>query len=427
MFSALRSAPALPTLLLWLAATSPVRADGFQEASGVNLTADEGFGARHSGMATTFSGFQRDANAVANSPAGINDVDDFAFATAHAEKFGEAKYDDFAVLIPFEARSTLGVGLARYGVSDIEYRDGTHPFQSQPDGLFSAADYLVVAGFARRWGGLDAGINLHMLYRQLDQDGFGVRSDAMVQYTWDGLVPTTMQRGVGTAGRMRVAALIKGLLPSSARWESGYAEYESPDVQLGASFRIPLPYFYGTWEVAGQTEGLLRKAAKSQSETNGATLFEDPTKNLAMSNFGTEFLFDFGLALRFGLSQLDLSGDAASATTFGIGYNWRGIAGIDYSFTPHADLLASHRISLQVTPSFRNFHGRGFRAQGKPSVAVRRMETSAPPPPAAEPTRAAPEKTAPPSSGASPAPAPEPEKKPAQPEPDGKEILEQDE
>jgi hypothetical protein len=398
------------------------RADDFTEASGVNLSAEEGFGARHSGMATTFAGFQRDANAVANSPAAMNDVDDFTFATAHAEKFGEAKYDDFALLVPFEARSTMGLGVARYGVSDVEYRSGTHPFQSQPDGLFSTADYLMVAGFARRWGDdrmglIDVGANLHLLYRQLDQDGIGTRADAMVQYTWERLY--------------RIGALMKGLLPSTAKWESGYAEYESPDIQVGVAAKFPAPYFYGTLEVAYQTEGLFQRRAKSQIKLTGAPVYGDMRDVLAQGNAGAEFLFDFGLSVRFGFTELYLSRDPASLTTFGIGYNWRGIAGLDYSFTPHPDLLASHRISLQFTPSFPKFKGRGFRgrasAPGNPAdvktmPVPARIETSAQPastPPAA-PASAPPSGEKPQSS-----PAPETEKSPA--DNSGKEILEQEE
>ncbi|MEO7427359.1 MAG: hypothetical protein ABI036_19385, partial [Fibrobacteria bacterium] len=115
--------------------------DGVNEAVGVNQTLDQGFGARQSGMAVTFSAFQRDADAVANAPAAMNDVDDFTFSTAHAEKFGEAKFDNFAFLFPFESHSTLGLGLSRYGVSGIESRpENSDPFASQPAGIFSVAD-----------------------------------------------------------------------------------------------------------------------------------------------------------------------------------------------------------------------------------------------------------------------------------------------
>jgi hypothetical protein len=318
--------------------------DGWNEAAGVNLSADEGFGARHSGMSLTFAGFQTDANAVTNAPAGMNDVDDFTFSTAHSERFGEAKFDDVALLVPLDPRSTLGIGLSRYGVSDIErYPEGVNPLVSQPTGHFSVADYLVAASFARA--------TLHLLYRRLDQDGFGMRADAMAQYTWDDF--------------LRVSALVKGAIPSAATWESGYSEYESPDIHLGISFRRPAPYFYGTLQAGYQTEGLLQKRAKSIGDDFGERFFSDPAATLQAGNLGLEFLFDFGVAVRFGLAEIGMGGGTLSAATFGVGYAWKNILGLDYSFAPHPDLQSSHRISLQFTPAFPRFDGRRFRTGGK--------------------------------------------------------------
>lgn len=406
-----------------LPAAADEDADGWNEATGVNLTLDEGFGARHSGMAVRFAGFQTGADAVANAPAAMNDVDDFTFSTAHAERFGEAKYDHFALLVPFEARSTLGIGVSRYGVSNIDLRpDDVKSLDPQPVGLFSIADYQVVAAFARRWGNLDVGGNLNLLYRQLDQDGFGMRADAMVQYTVDGV--------------WRVGALLKGLIPSSAAWESGYAEYEPSDLHLGIAARIPAPYFYGTLQAAYQTEGLFQKRGKSMHKVMGSRFHEAPVDHLLLGDAGIEFLFDFGLAARFGLSEIRLGSDVLESAAFGIGYTWRNILGLDYSFAPHPDLLASHRIALQFTPAFPRFNGRGFRpgrkeaakpapvrpsvvmpAADEPGVELREVleKPPIPPPPAAPaaPAPPAPSPAAVPAPAASPSPgegvAPAPE------------------
>ncbi len=323
--------------------------NGLNEAVGVNQTLEEGFGARQSGMAVTFAAFQRDADAVANAPAAMNDVDDFTFSTAHAEKFGEAKFDNFAFLLPFESHSTLGLGLSRYGVSGIDSRPpDSDPLQSQPAGVFSVADYLVVGSFARRWGGLDLGVDLNLLYRHLDQDGLGMRADAQALYTVD--------------ERFRFGALLKGAIPSSARWQSGYAEYEAPELYLGAAARFPAPYFYGTLETDWQSEGVFHQGAKSAVNLNGGTAYKNPGDFLAASNVGLEFLFDFGMALRFGLNELSKH-SFTDVATFGIGYDWKHILGLDYSFSPHPGLLSTHRISLQFTPAFPKFSGRGFRPQ----------------------------------------------------------------
>ncbi|HLP40501.1 MAG TPA: hypothetical protein VK465_03250, partial [Fibrobacteria bacterium] len=318
---------------------------GWKEAAGVNLTLEEGFGARHSGMGITFAGFQTDANAAANAPAGMNDLNDFTLSTAHAERFGEAKFDDFALLVPFEARSTLGLGIARYGVSDVETRDDVDPVgnRGDPDGYFTVADYLVTTAFARRWGGLDLGASLHLLYRQLDQNGVGMRADAMAQYTFQ--------------DRYRISALLKGLAPSAAAWESDWREYEPTDLHVGIAARIPAPYFYGTLQAAWQSEGLFQMRAKSASDAYGSRFYSNPLKTLQAGNVGLEFLFDFGLTARIGITELLYASEIPSNLAFGVGYVWRRTLGVDYSFAPHPDLLASHRISLQFTPDFPRFTG----------------------------------------------------------------------
>lgn len=342
--------------------------DGWNEAAGVNLTLEEGFGARHSGMAISFAGFQADANAVANAPAAMNDVDDFTFSTAHAEKFGEAKFDDLSLIVPFESRSTLGLGISRYGVSGIDLRpEGVSPLESQPVGQFSIADYLVVAGFSRRWGDLDLGASFNFLYRQLDQDGFGMRADAMAQYTWN--------------RNFRVGALVKGIIPSSATWESGYSEYEAPDLHLGVAARFPAPYFYGALQAAYQTEGMFQQRAKAQAEAIGSRLHQAPFEALKAGNAGLEFLFDFGLVVRFGLSELRFASEALSSAAFGLGYTWKKVLGLDYSFAPHPDLLATHRIALQFTPAFPKFNGRNFRpGQDEPAGNGKSSANPVPPP-----------------------------------------------
>jgi hypothetical protein len=328
--------------------------DGLHEAVGVNLTADQGFGARQSGMAITFPAFQRDADAVVNSPAGMNDVDDLTFSTAHAERFGEAKFDDFAFLFPFEANSTFGLGLSRYGISDIDLRpQGSDPLRAEPEGHFSIADYLIAGSFARRWGGFDAGVDLNVLYRHQDQDGLGIRGDAQAQYTWN--------------ERFRVGALLKGLIPSSARWESGYAEYEATELYFGGAALIPAPYFYGTLQAAWQSEGVFHETAKSAAELNGKAIYQDPLKFLATGNLGLEFLFDFGLSARFGLNEISKK-SFTDVLAFGVGYNWRHILGLDYSFTPHPGLLSTHQISLQFTPAFSRFDGRYYRPDSRKKI-----------------------------------------------------------
>jgi hypothetical protein len=368
-----------------------------EQASGVNLTADEGFGARHLGMALTRAGFAKGADAAVNAPASMNDVNDFTFMTSHAEQFGLARFDNFALLVPWHAQSTLGFGVARYAVSGIEQRGETvgQP-SSEPDALFDASDWDVTGAFARRFAvgsdAVDVGGTVHILRRQLDQGGLGMRGDAMAQYTYD--------------GRLRGGAYIRGLVPSMARWESGYSEYEAPEAVLFVAMRKDVPYFYGSLEAGFETPGLLQPGARSSRSVDGARGITDPASALATSKVGAEFNFNFGLSLRAGFDEL-APGAWASSARLGMGYDWRHILAIDYAFAAHPYLGESHRIALRFTPSFPKFEGRGFRPASSVSVRERLRPTYPSPyvPGESEGTRAAPADTnaaAPAASSASP-------------------------
>jgi hypothetical protein len=150
------------------------------------------------------------------------------------------------------------------------------------------------------------------------------------------------------------------------------------------------------------------------------------------------------MAVRVGMTEL-APHSVATTTTYGIGYDWRHIVGIDYSFTPHPDLLSTHRVSLQFTPAFPKLNGRGFRPHPAPAPASARPVESVPPEegeieepasppaspaPASAPNAAVPAAPAAPAAGP-PAPANAQPAAPApqtpQPAPAGeKEILEED-
>jgi hypothetical protein len=319
-----------------------------EQTSGANLTASEGFGARQQGMAVQRAGFAQGADAVVNAPASMNDVNDFTFSTGHAEQFGMARFDNFALLVPWHAQSTLGLAVARYSVTGIpEYgADYDHGTESDPDGLFNAADWMVTGAFARRFGEFDVGGAVHLLRRQLDQSGLGMRGDLMGQYTYD--------------RRYRFGAYVRGALPSTAAWEEGLTEYEVPEASLFVSGLWPLPYFYGSLQAALETPGILQYGGRSSSRLEGERGVTDPVSVIQTSRVGAEFNFDFGLSLRAGFNELAPSAWGSSAR-LGMGYNWRNILGIDYAFSAHPYLDQSHRVSLRFTPSFPRFEGRNFR------------------------------------------------------------------
>ena len=324
---------------------------GLEEATGVNLTADESFGARRQGFALMRAGFETSSDAAINAPASMNDVNDLTFSSGHAERFGAADFDCASLLIPVDAYGTLGFGLARYAVGGIEIRPAGAVQATDPE-LFTAADWMVSGSFSRRLGGLDLGGTLHVLYRKLDQDGYGLRADAMAQYTF--------------IERFRVGAFLRGLVPSISTWESGYSEYEPSDLLVFSAARWALPYFYGNLQAGWESPGLFQLGGKSSRVESGRRAFTNPGELFAASNLGAEFLFDFGLSLRAGLEGLDPK-DAEGALRMGVGYNWRNIVGVDYAYSSHPRLSNSHRVAIRLTPSFPRFEGRGFRPKAKGS------------------------------------------------------------
>lgn len=349
------------------------------QATGVDLTVDEGFGARQQGMGLTRAGFQDGADAVINAPASMNDVDDFTISTTHLEQFGNAAdFDNAAVLIPWNATGTLGLAIARYAVSGIELRPAGD-INIVPDGVFTTSDWLIAGSLARRWGGLDIGATVDLLYRDLgDQVGAGLRADGMAEYTF--------------SGQYRVGVFISGLVPATAAWESGTTEYELPDASSFVSGRWDLPYFYGSLEASFETPELFELGARSATGLQGDRAITDPLSLLETSSLGAEFRFNFGLCLRAGLgSGLDPS-TASSTLRLGVGYGWRNILGVDYAFTTSQDLGDSYRLSLWWTPVFSRFDGRGFRPKSPRQAssytpAPQSSESSEPsaPPPSQQP------------------------------------------
>ncbi|HLU69288.1 MAG TPA: hypothetical protein VKZ88_00810, partial [Fibrobacteria bacterium] len=248
--------------------------------------------------------------------------------------------------------STLGLAVATYAVSDVELHLTDAP--TAPDGYFNTSDWMVTGSFSRRYGpadgALDIGGSLHLLRRQLDQSGLGMRGDAMIQYTHD--------------QRLRAGAYVRSLIPSTAAWSEGHTEYELPEAALFVAWRKPVPYFYGTLDAGFETPGLLQRGARSASRLEGERGVTDPVSALKTSKIGAEFNFDFGLSLRAGLDELAPS-SWASSTRLGMGYNWRGIVALDYAFAAHPYLDESHRVALRFTPAFPNFEGRNFRPGGR--------------------------------------------------------------
>jgi len=302
------------------------------------MTINEGFGARQMALGNSFLGMSGDGTFLVNHPAALNDASQLEFTLGHTQKFFLSSYDDISAVFPIDDFNTLAFGLSRFGGESQGNTNSKIPEFTE----INTSDYLFVSALAKRWNNLDVGVNLSLLYRYIDQKGFGMRSDLSTRYTF--------------RENFLISILYKGLIPSTSRWESEHWEYEPSDIYLGTGLVIPSQYFYGIFNFAFQTEGIFQIHAKSSVVSEGGRIYESPEEIFLTGNFGLEYVSLSGLILRFGMNEFR-SGFFRSSPSFGLSYNYKNIITLDYSFRNHLELDGSHRISITVDPYFGRASG----------------------------------------------------------------------
>ncbi len=334
--------------ILFFIAVAFVSVSSAGQAQGVNLSADEGLGARYSALSNTALGMSGGVTSLAYFPAAMNDNQHISLNLGHMSKFSNASLDHFGMIFPLDSLHTLGFALARFEADGIELNP-SFP-QSHNTSTFSAVDYVIIGAVSRRWGEFDAGFNIHLLYRDLDQLGVGIRGDLGLRYKF--------------LKYFIASGLIKGAIPSSTRWESEYLEYEQTDCYLGFGTVLPSQYFYGTFNLAIQTKGLISEGAKSQAGVDGGSFVDNPVAFLLNSNAALEYSLNMGVHLRLGLPELNGRG----RPSFGFGYLYRGFFSLDYSLQMHPELTNSHRIAFTFFPGRAGNFISSQWGQNQPSV-----------------------------------------------------------
>ncbi len=326
---------------------------GFEEASGVNLTSSEGFGARYFGMGQNFLGLPGDGTSLNFHPAGLAEASQTWVSLGHTQKFWNSSYDDISAVLPLDTVNTIAMGFSRYGAQSFYAEEGSELTQDFTE--LNVSDYLWVTAFSRRWKSLDLGANLQILLRNLDQKGLGMRGDFSAQYYF--------------LNRYRVAALLQGLIPSNTRWESSYWEYQPSDLYLGAGGQWPIPYFYGNVSLAIQTKGLFQRHSKSSVAEEGGRIYQEPADVFKTSGLAFEYDSYYGISLRMGIAEFRRTFSRMTAA-FGLSYNFRDLVRLDYGVQTHESLTASHRISLSMNPFFRTKSNSFVRSKRAPIVKM---------------------------------------------------------
>jgi hypothetical protein len=257
---------------------------------------------------------------------------------SHTAYYEDTKYDYASMVIPLPGNQGLGVSFSRFGADDIPYiREGDPLPEGTDYNTLSIADWVFSVAWGRRIiDRLDLGLAFHVLYRDMDQSGWGFRGDASARYQ--------------IKDDFYVSGLLKGWTSSAASWESGEFEYSAPEFYLALSYGLPVRYLYGKFNFYWQSAGFFHHESRNldfeEDTKSGERIWEDPLDWLSGGRGGVEFSFDFGLKLRVGLSSFT----TFKSVTAGAGLTIAKFLVVDYAFESHPVFSPVHRVSVNFSP-----------------------------------------------------------------------------
>lgn len=314
------------------------QAFAMDRVSGANATLDIEPGARSAALGSATMAVDGDYLGLVSNPYQLSGIR-YGWANfSHTAYFEDTQYDFASAAVSLGEGQGLGVSFARFGADDIPYiREGEPVPEGSDYNTLSYADWMFSVTFGRRiMDRLDIGVGFHGLYREMDQTGWGFRGDAGIRYR--------------LVDKLFVSGLLKGWTSSAVTWKSGEVEYSSPELYLAASYSLPVSYLYGTLGLYWQSAGWLHHEARAldfdTDEDSGGRLWDDPVDWLSGGRGGVEFIFDFGLSLRAGLSSFS----TLKSVTAGAGLVVAKFLRVDYAFESHPVLSPVHRVSISISP-----------------------------------------------------------------------------
>lgn len=305
---------------------------------GANATLDIEPGARSAALGSATMAVDGDYLGLMSNPYQLANVN-YAWASfSHTEYYEDTKYDFASAVVPLGEGQGLGISFSRFGADDIPYIKEGEPLPEGSDyNTLSIADWVFSATFGRKLTNrLELGIGFHGLYRDMDQTGWGFRGDAGLRFR--------------AVDELYVSGLLKGWTSSATSWESGEFEYSSPEFYIAASYGLPISYLYGRLNLFWQGAELLHREARDMDfetdKSRGKRVWENPLDWLSGGHGGLEYVFDFGLSLRAGLSSFT----TFESVTAGAGLVIAKFVKIDYAFESHPVLSPVHRVSVSISP-----------------------------------------------------------------------------
>jgi hypothetical protein len=347
-----------PLVAVALVCTAPLCA--MDRVTGANATLDIEPGARSAALGSATMAIDGDYLGLMSNPYQLSGVRYTWASFSHTAYYEDTKYDYASVVTPLSEGQALGISFSRFGADDIPWVKEGEPL---PEGsnykTLSIADWVLGISWGRNiTERLSVGAAFNLLYRDMDQTGWGFRGDAGLRYR--------------TIDQLYLAAFLKGWTSSAVKWESGTTEYSAPEFYVAASYFLDIPYLYGALGLYWQGAGLLHAEARDleleTDEDRGEPVWKDPLDWLSGGRGGLEFLFDFGLSVRLGLASFTTLG----SVTAGAGLVVAKFFKIDYAFESHPELSAVHRVSVSVSPYLFGHNDESARPRLSPAEAARR-------------------------------------------------------
>ena len=294
---------------------------------GANNSLDAPQGAKSAAVGTVTLPVLNDLPSLAQNPLQLSKLEKLSLAFTHVAYFEETSYNGVVMAVPLKDAGALGFAVSRFGASDIPYiKEGEPLPEGDEYNTLSISDLLFTTAWGKNFGKWNLALSLHLLKRELDQSGWGFRSDVAAGYEF--------------SKKFTLSGFVKGWTSSAVKWESGYFEYSSPEAYAAFRFREPFPYFYGNMNIYWQSTGILH--SESEKETRA---WKNPIDWFLASNAGLEFETDYSFSLRAGLVKIS----DANSLTLGAGINPISWLLADYAFQMHSELSSVHRISIAVS------------------------------------------------------------------------------
>lgn len=347
-----------PLVVVALACSLPLCA--MDRVSGANATLDIEPGARSAALGSATMAVDGDYLGLMSNPYQLSGVRYTWASFSHTAYYEDTKYDYASVVMPLGEGQGLGVSVSRFGADDIPWIKEGEPLPEGGDyRTLSVADWVLGVSYGRRiTDKLSAGASFNLLYRDMDQTGWGFRGDVGLRYN--------------VVDQLFLSTFLKGWTSSAVTWESGTTEYSDPELYLAASYFLDVPYLYGSlglyWQGAGLFHAEGRDVDLETDEDRGDPIWKDPLDWLSGGRFGVEFLFDFGLSVRLGLSSFS----SIQSLTAGAGLVVAKFLKVDYAFESHPALSSVHRVSVSVSPYLFSHGDRDATPHLSPSMAARK-------------------------------------------------------